>query len=379
MAFPGYLNADEINRLTSAALEGGLIGVPRATLLAGIRPGFVAGLAVIEIPLNQFINDLVAINQVERMAGGEVPLQTFLQNCSARLKLTGRAQAGEFDQALSKVLGLAAGVPPLPAVAGLPEVEKQEKILGIDNTLGVDFFVRGLKVAAAVARITVPRFENGVQQSVAGGPWLAHGTARLLSPSLLITNNHVLNSRMATEAAACDADFTTQALQSSVRFDFDTESAAGVKTGVRRLVARSVSLDYAVVELAEPVTRPVPRLAPDPVTVDATTRLAVNIVQHPRGEHKQVAFRNNLASGADERVLRYFTDTDHGSSGSPVCDDQWRVVALHRGAQHATGVEFQGRDDAYVNFGTQIRAVVADLAEQDQVAGEAVALAQQQN
>jgi hypothetical protein len=59
--------------------------------------------------------------------------------------------------------------------------------------------------------------------------------------------------------------------------------------------------------------------------------MAVNIVQHPRGEHKQVAFRNNLVSAADATIVRYFTDTDHGSSGSPVCDDHWRVVASIEG------------------------------------------------
>ena len=71
--------------------------------------------------------------------------------------------------------------------------------------------------------------------------------------------------------------------------------------------------------------------------------MAVNIVQHPRGEYKRVAVRNNLVSAADETTVRYFTDTDYGSSGSPVCDDQWRVVALHRGARRAKDVQFQGK------------------------------------
>ena len=375
MVFPGYLDSDEIGRLTAAALGGGLLDVPRATLLAGIPPGFVAGLPITASPLDQFNLDLVHVNQVERMAGGQVPLQTLLRNSAARLTLLGRTEAGEFEQALSKVLNLAAGVPPLPSPASLPEVQKQEQIFGLDDTLDVDFFSRGLEVAAAVAQITVPRFENGVQQTVAGGPWLLRGTAWLLTPKLLITNHHVINARLQGETAASDADFQAQAIQSAVRFDFNADSAAGLRTGVRLVVARSSTLDYALLELAEPIDRTVPRLAPSVVTVDATSRMAVNIVQHPRGEHKQVAFRNNLVSGADHQTLRYFTDTDHGSSGSPVCDDEWRVVALHRGAQYATDVPFQGKSEAYVNFGSQIQAVLTDIATQDPAAAQVIALA----
>jgi hypothetical protein len=141
-------------------------------------------------------------------------------------------------------------------------------------------------------------------------------------------------------------------------------------------VAFSRSLDYALLELAAPVDRPIPLIQPALVELDATSRMTVNIIQHPRGEHKQVAFRNNLVSAADDSTLRYFTDTDQGSSGSPVCDDRWRVVALHRGARHTDGVQFQGRTEAFVNFGSQIQAVLADIRTQDAAAADRIAAAQ---
>jgi endonuclease G, mitochondrial len=44
-----------------------------------------------------------------------------------------------------------------------------------------------------------------------------------------------------------------------------------------------------------------------------------------------------------------------------VFDDQWQVVALHRGATMVTGVQFQGKSVAFVNVGTQIVAIHDDL------------------
>lgn len=376
MAFAGYLTTPEISELTSAALTGGLVGVPRATLLAGIPPGFVAAMPLTGNPLDQFTLDLLQVNAVERMAGGEVPLLTFLQNAVARLKLLTRTEEQVFARVLSRVGNVAAGVPALPDPRSLPEVEKQERIFGLDDTLDLDFFGRGLAVARAVAQIAVARFDNGVPATVGGGPWVSRGTAWLLAPDLAMTNHHVVNARIDGEAAASGADLAEQARNATLTFDFDTRHAEGTRLKVRRLVAVSRPLDYALLELATPADRPIPPIRPAPVVLDATSRMTVNIIQHPRGEHKQVAFRNNLVSAADDTTVRYFTDTDQGSSGSPVCDDRWRVVALHRGARHADGVRFQGRTEAFVNFGSQIQAVLADLKAQDAAAADRIAAAQ---
>jgi endonuclease G, mitochondrial len=56
----------------------------------------------------------------------------------------------------------------------------------------------------------------------------------------------------------------------------------------------------------------------------------VNIIQHPNGEPKQLALRENKVTGLPEnRFLHYRTDTAAGSSGSPVFNDQWDLIALH--------------------------------------------------
>jgi endonuclease G len=377
MAFPGYLDNDEINDLTQAAQAGGLLEVPREVRLAGIPGAFVASLSTSSSPLSQFTLDLVAVNGVERMAGGVVPIERLLTNSAFQLKLRGREEAQVFDRLLNRIGNVSSGVADLPDPAQLPEVVQEERIIGFDDTLDLTFLRRGLTVAEAVARISVPRFENGVQVSAAkGGPWIMHGTTWLIAPSLAITNHHVINARPAGEVDAGDADLKLQAEHAVIEFDLDEKEATGTPSHVASLVATSKTLDYALLDLADAPERAIPVLATQPVALEATSRIAVNIVQHPRGEYKQVAFRNNLVTAADAATVRYYTDTDFGSSGSPVCDDRWQVVALHRGARYAAGAKYQGKDEAYVNFGSQIQAVLGDLRTKDAAAASRIETAQ---
>ena len=53
----------------------------------------------------------------------------------------------------------------------------------------------------------------------------------------------------------------------------------------------------------------------------------VTIVQHPRGEKKQIALRENRIVDVLDSFLHYEADTEPGSSGSPVFDDRWQVSA----------------------------------------------------
>jgi V8-like Glu-specific endopeptidase len=362
MAFAGYLDNDELNELTQAAVEGDLLTVPRESLLSGIPGAFVAGLNIRPAPLDQFGSDLVAINAVERMAGGTVPIVELLKNAAFQLKLRGRSEASVFERLLNRTGNLSEGVPPLPDPAYLPEIVQNEQIIGDNDTLDLAFLSRGLEIATAVARLSVPRFENGNQINTAkGSPWITRGTAWLIAQGLAITNHHVVNARLAEEAPAGRADLELQAENAVLDFDFDQQEATVKPATIAEVVATSTQLDYALLELTDAPQRTIPKLATDLVVHGATTRMAVNIVQHPRGEYKQVAFRNNLVTAADAETLRYYTDTDYGSSGSPVCDDRWRVVALHRGARHAPGAKYQGREEAYVNFGTQMYAIFNDL------------------
>ena len=54
-----------------------------------------------------------------------------------------------------------------------------------------------------------------------------------------------------------------------------------------------------------------------------------SIIQHPSGQEKQIAIRENQIMDMAADRLFYKSDTAQGSSGAPVFNDQWQVIALH--------------------------------------------------
>jgi len=56
----------------------------------------------------------------------------------------------------------------------------------------------------------------------------------------------------------------------------------------------------------------------------------VNIIQHPEGGYKQIVLGNNRVLELVEHFFLYEADTLPGSSGLPVFNRQWEIVALHR-------------------------------------------------
>lgn len=362
MPFKGHIGDKTYEKLALIASEGEVLAIPRRLRTKGMDQLVAANLPKDDDnDLQEFSVQLLALGDIERLPSGEVPVVTYLRNIALQLKLRGRSDKAEpFERAASAIGNKENGVPELPDPATLPEV-KNEVIIGLDDMVDFSFFAAGQTVGKSVARILVPRFDNGVPTKLPNeDAWIMSGTAWLVGEALALTNNHVINARKQGEAAASDDDFNLQASKSKLQFDYDNATQPPVEVSVVGVLSTSKmnELDYALLRLEKKVGRPALRFYSDALVVDDTKRAALNIIQHPRGETKRVAFRNNLVTFADQNTVRYFTDTDYGSSGSPVCDDYWRVVALHRGALPANNVQFMGRKQAYVNYGSQISAVM---------------------
>ncbi len=350
--------------MTLAALASGVVQIDRALRLAGISSLVAGSLPLDPSPNQQFSLDLLNLNLIDRVPDGQIPLVQFLRNIAFELRARGRADKSEIFERYANLVGnREGGVPPLPDPAALPEVVRNEVIVGVDDMVDFSFLAKGNEAGRSIARIRVPRFEGGNVVQGSNGPWIMAGTAWLIARDLAVTNHHVINARRQGEAAAADVDFQLQGTNSILEFDYDSAGAITSDVGVQSVVAKSVDLDYTLLRLKPAPARAALQISRESLQVGPAKRPALNIIQHPRGETKRVAFRNNLVTAADAKVVRYFTDTDYGSSGSPVCDDNWRVIALHRGALPAKNVQFQGKTEAYVNFGSQITAVLDDVGQ----------------
>jgi len=357
-----HLPPEQIDAVIDAALQAGLTDAQaRSHLLHGIMPLYVGSLPTHAAPALQLRSDLARMNGVERLIDGTVPLQVWLQNA---VKVTFEdAPHRVFQRALDTVAVQASAEPAPPPEDQLAELK--EEIIFQDDTVPYEYLRLGWESGAAVARLSVPPFEHGQPIMAGTMPGPPHiGTGWLITSALLMTNHHVVAARSReTIDRLRDDDLRLQGAGTIAEFDLDADNVAVPGLACRELVAWDRTLDYAVLRLETPTQR-----RPLPL---ASARLrsgkgsvAVNIIQHPMGESKRVGLRNNLVTDSTERDLRYFTDTRKGSSGSPVLDDTWRVVALHRGSRRVEGsVTFQGRTTAYVNVGTQIHAILADLGE----------------
>ncbi len=82
----------------------------------------------------------------------------------------------------------------------------------------------------------------------------------------------------------------------------------------------------------------------------------MTIVQHPRGEKKQIALRENRIVDVLDSYLHYEADTEPGSSGSPVFDDGWQVIALHHASVRAPE---DGELGGFLNEGIRVSSLRA--------------------
>lgn len=181
-----------------------------------------------------------------------------------------------------------------------------------------------------------------------------HGTGFLVGPKHLLTNFHVVEKWAKDEV---DADYYACRFDYKMRED-GKELNAGRVVRVRRLVAFSPydpnewgkedsppspeNLDYALIELADEVgAAPINEKsisAPARGWVRMPTKAHVFeedepliMVQHPRGAPLKIALNMNaeIKVNANGTRLRYTTNSEPGSSGSPCFDGAWNLIALH--------------------------------------------------
>jgi V8-like Glu-specific endopeptidase len=225
-----------------------------------------------------------------------------------------------------------------PDISGLPwrgrGSQTPEKILSKQSALvHVNFLEVGIRRARAVVRI-----------QCADG---SLGTGFLISDDLLVTNHHVLRNRDVAAVA-------------SVHFNYQkTVDGRDAETEELRLDpgAFFVSASQDDCTVVKVMGHPSARWG----AIDVQKSLIrvddrVNIIQHPGGDQKQLSFFHNLVVYAGEGRVQYLTDTLPGSSGAPVFDKDWRLVALHHSGGWIT--EPGSKDRFFRNEGIHVDRII---------------------
>jgi endonuclease G, mitochondrial len=231
-----------------------------------------------------------------------------------------RAQRIMAQPAATEALGAAQGgdLESLGAV----DSEFLERIIGGSNLLGIAFLEVGATVAHTVGRIHI---NNQFQE-------LGLGTGFLVSPRLLLTNNHVLPNAESARFSVVEFHF-----QNGVDGRPLTSHTFELRPGV--FFATNPTLDFTLVAVSEQ-SRPNGNASSVPLTRFGFNRLSreqgkiligelINVIQHPDGRPKQIALQQNELIDRLDNFLHYQTDTAPGSSGSPLYNNQWEVVGLH--------------------------------------------------
>ena len=246
---------------------------------------------------------------------------------------------------------------------------------------------------AGKIQVCVCRIEIAAQ-----GGGTIFGTGFLIAPDLLMTNWHVVRGIVANEDN--DTSYTgprANASDVTCRFDYKV-FANGLKSkGTKFSLApnwrvalsknnpatrepQTDELDCAVVKLQEPagslpvgdrteklndgdprgfIKLPAPT---DPVPV-FKAQDPVFIVQHPSGEPIKLALDTSgiQSTNSNGTRVRYTTNTEPGSSGSPCFDQNWNPIALH----HSGDPNFVEGTTPTFNQGIPIDKIVSFLAHEN--------------
>lgn len=178
------------------------------------------------------------------------------------------------------------------------------------------------------------------------------GTGFLIGGERLLTNHHVLPD--ASTAAESLVIFNYQKASSG----YDEPSESLRLEPARRFITR-VEDDFTVVGVPEGTTS---RWGSIELSRSGVAKGdLVNIIQHPGGGPKQMGLSFDVVAFVGAGRVQYLSDTQPGSSGSPVFDAHWNVVALHHSGGWLMEPASADRRVYYRNQGIHVDRIIEHL------------------
>lgn len=218
-----------------------------------------------------------------------------------------------------------------------------ERTLGAKSTwLDVSFLEIALKKSPAVARVL---------------SWFGtakyYGNGFLVGRDTLLTNHHVLFNwkQNDTLASKVEIQFNYQfgannQLQQTNNYEGEPSSIKGVREH-----------DWAIIKLREPLPASYPTLSLGLSNPQQDDR--VYIIQHTNGGPKQIGLHRNIIRYVDNNIIHYLTETAPGSSGSPIFNEKWEVIALHH--CWTKSIDSETNATEYRNEGINIKQIIDEI------------------
>lgn len=196
----------------------------------------------------------------------------------------------------------------------------ERKIGSTNDILPIEFFEVGLLAAKSVGLLRLFGSE--------------FGTGFHVGHQMIMTNHHVVKNL--SEAKNCEFELNVE----ENRFG----RAKNIHTyylDPDRFFLTNEDLDFTLIAVSDDGSNPPLDKFGWQVLLDVQGKIRigdpVNIIQHPNGNDKAIVVHNSnllhLENGTDiDKYCYYSGDTEEGSSGSPVFNNRWEIIALHHKA-----------------------------------------------
>lgn len=195
-----------------------------------------------------------------------------------------------------------------------------ERAIGENDSVYSNFIDLIYEAKTKVGRIAV----------IEGNSVDGYATGFMVSNKLMLTNWHVLSNK-------------NEAINSTIEFNYEYDKRGNLKESITFGLAPEVffysdkSLDFCLVAVKQTDLANQHSLSeigslylsPSSGKIGDIGKESLNIIHHPNGNPKQLSIRENKFIKVLSNAIWYESDTSQGSSGAPVFNDQWQLVALH--------------------------------------------------
>jgi hypothetical protein len=200
-----------------------------------------------------------------------------------------------------------------------------------------------------------------------GTGFLMPGSTFGREPELVfVTNAHVISNTVSQSLRPADARVTFEIESAAAgaprAHEFDRVLFTSEPEEVGRVLDKPEKLDVTIVSLKSPPegVQGLTRAANVPLPSPSTKAF---VVGHPKAGPLQFSVNDSMLLDVCryERLMHYRTPTEPGSSGSPVFNSKWEVVALHHAGSQKTP-RLNGLGEYEANEGITLRAIRQAMA-----------------